>query len=50
MQVQANLFKIKEVTQHVTLALADDVKIRTIVPPEEFDDKGNVKKYTREEL
>jgi hypothetical protein len=27
----------------------EDVKVRTMILPEQFDDKGNVKKYTKEE-
>jgi hypothetical protein len=37
---------VKKVEQR----LADEVKIRSAVPPEQFDDKGSIKKYTREEL
>jgi hypothetical protein len=53
MQLQrsgANLFTVKEVKRNVELRLAEDVKVRSVLPPEQFDDKGNVKKYTKEEL
>jgi hypothetical protein len=45
-----NLFKIKEVTQNVDFVLADGARVRTVLPAEAFDDKGNVKTYTKEEL
>ncbi len=47
---EANLFKIKEVQQKIVLRLEDDSKIRTAMPPEVFDDKGNIKRYTAKEL
>jgi hypothetical protein len=47
---QANLFRIKEVKQKLELHLAEDVKVRTVNPPEAFDDKGNIKRYTPKEL
>lgn len=37
-------------TKDVDLILADDVKVRIGDPPIEFDDKGNLKKYSSEEL
>jgi hypothetical protein len=53
MQLQragGNLFTVKEVQKDVELRLADEARVRTLAPPEQFDDKGNVKKWTREEL
>jgi hypothetical protein len=50
MKAQANLFKIKTTYQDVTLTLAQDVKIRSTFPPQEFDNKGNIKVYTPAEL
>jgi hypothetical protein len=49
-QSQANLFKIKETQQNVDLRLAEDAKVRTVLPPEAFDEKGNIKVYTAKEL
>jgi hypothetical protein len=34
----------------VELPLGEDVKVRIKVPPEQFDDKGNIKRYTPAEL
>lgn len=36
--------------QPVELPVADDLKVRTLVLPPAFDDKGNPKKYTAKEL
>lgn len=49
-QVPQNLFTVKEVQQDVRAAPADDMKVRLLQPPDAFDDKGNVKKYTLKEL
>jgi len=38
------------VTQNLELQLAEDAKVRTLQPPEVFDDKGKVRKHTAEEL
>jgi hypothetical protein len=45
-----DLIRVKEVKTKVDLKLDDDVKVRTPAPPTAFDDKGNVKQYTQEEL
>jgi hypothetical protein len=43
--------RLAQVNIDVTFSYNGDVgKVRTIDPPEGFDDKGNVKKYTKEEL
>jgi hypothetical protein len=43
--------KVGKVTIDVTFTYNSDVgKVRSYDPPENFDDKGNVKKYTKEEL
>jgi hypothetical protein len=52
---QANLraaanVKVKTVRNDVEFQHRDEVKVRTLVLPEQFDDKGNVKKYTKEQL
>lgn len=40
----------KAKTKDVDLVLAEDVKVRVGAPPIEFDDKGDLKKYSSEEL
>ncbi len=47
---QKDLVRVKEVQQNVELPLADEVKVRALVPPQAFDDKGNIKRYTAKEL
>jgi hypothetical protein len=43
--------RIVNANLEVTFTFNGDVgKVRTISPPEEFDDKGNIKKHTKEEL
>jgi len=43
-------YKIDTTKQDVEFQAAETVKVRTMVLPEAFDDKGNPKKYTKEEL
>jgi hypothetical protein len=43
-------FTVRTVTQDVEFQATESVKVRTMVLPEQFDEKGNVKKYTRAEL
>ena len=51
LQRQSNdLIRVKDVKTKVELKLDDDVKVRTPSPPTAFDDKGNPKQYTPEEL
>jgi hypothetical protein len=50
MRTQGQLFKVKEVSGNLKVTLAEDAKIRTVAPPEEYDDKGNLKRHTAEEL
>lgn len=47
---QKDLYHVKEKDQDLELQLADDVKIRLSHLPELFDDKGNIKEYTAEEI
>ena len=47
---QANLFRVKEVKSKVDLQLYDEVKVRTLTAPINYDDKGNIKQYTAAEL
>ncbi len=42
-------FKTQVSKQTIDFQAREDVKVRTMVLPEQFDDKGNVKKYTKEE-
>ena len=48
MKAQANLYKQK--MEVVEFLLKDDVKIRQLLPPESFDDKGNKKRLSAKEL
>jgi hypothetical protein len=45
-----NLFTVKEVQNNVDLSLTDDTKVRTARPAAAFDDKGDPKIYTAQEL
>ncbi len=45
-----NLFTIKEQHKDLELRPVEDLKVRTLQPPLQFDDKGNPKKYTAKEL
>ncbi len=47
---QKDLFRVKEVQKDVELPLAEQVKVRSAVPVQAFDDKGNIKRYTAKEL
>jgi hypothetical protein len=44
------LFKTVTNKKDIDFRAAEEVKVRTLNPPVTFDEKGNVKKYTREEL
>jgi len=37
-------------TQDIDFQAMEDMKVRTVLLPEQFDDKGNIKKYTKDEL
>jgi len=50
LQAQARLYKLEEKSQEVELSTTEDVKVRTARPPDQFDDKGRVKKLTVKEL
>ena len=45
-----NLFNVKEVQKDVEFETVDETKYRTAVLPVAFDDKGDVKKYTPDEI
>jgi len=47
---QAKLYKIEQKTQDLEVKASDDVKVRTLTPPEVFDDKGELKKLTAQDL
>jgi hypothetical protein len=49
-QTQARLYKPKDVHYDVQLRFADKMKVRLLTPPVEYDDKGNMKKFTAKEL
>jgi hypothetical protein len=42
-------FKAQVSKQTIDFQATEDVKVRTMILPEQFDDKGNIKKYTKEE-
>jgi hypothetical protein len=47
---QANMFQVVNATQKVDFQVDEAVKVRVKDLPEQFDDKGNVKRYTKEEI
>jgi hypothetical protein len=49
-RTQANMFQVVNATQKVDFQLDSNVKVRVKDLPEAFDEKGNIKKYTKEEL
>jgi hypothetical protein len=49
-QTQQRLFRPKDINYDVQLRFAEDMKVRLMQPPIDYDDKGNVKKYTAKEL
>jgi hypothetical protein len=49
-RAEANMFEIVRATHKVDFQIEESVKVRIKDPPEPFDDKGNIKKYSREEL
>ncbi len=49
-RTQANMFQVVQATQKVDFQVDEKVKVRVKNLPEQFDDKGNIKKYTKEEL
>jgi hypothetical protein len=50
LQGQGNLFTVKERDQNIDVELAEDGVVRLGSPPVVFDEKGNAKKLTAEEL
>lgn len=49
-RAEANLFQVVTATQKVEYQAEENVKVRIKDLPEDFDDKGRIKKYSREEL
>ncbi len=49
-QQQAQMVTIKHEKQSLDIEASDDIVVRAANPPVQFDDKGNVKKYTAKEL
>jgi hypothetical protein len=47
---EANLVRVEETTLEVPIRAADDLKVRLAKLPPAFDDKGNPRKYTPQEL
>jgi hypothetical protein len=47
---QANLVTYKDETKRLEISLPDEVKIRTMILPVEYDDKGKPRKLTSKEL
>jgi hypothetical protein len=43
-------YTVKKDHKNIDFHTADDVKVRIMSPPVQFDDKGNPKQYTKEEL
>jgi hypothetical protein len=50
LQAEMTLYSMQTMTKDVELQTADEVKVRQASPPESFDDKGKLKKYTAKEL
>jgi hypothetical protein len=44
------LFKVVTNKKNIDFHAAEDVKVRTLIEPVTFDEKGNVKRYSKEEL
>jgi hypothetical protein len=49
-QTQARLYRPKDVNFDVQLRFGENMKVRLLQPPVEYDDKGNLKRYTAKEL
>jgi len=50
MQAEAQIYQLATTTKDVEWQATDEVKVRMMNPPAQFDDKGRIKKYTRKEL
>jgi hypothetical protein len=49
-QQRQNLVTYKDQTKNLELSAGDDMKVRSMLPPVEYDDKGKLKKLTPKEL
>jgi hypothetical protein len=49
-QTQMRLYKPKDLNFDVELRFGENMKVRLLQPPVEYDDKGNLKKHTAKEL
>jgi hypothetical protein len=49
-KAQQDVLKGKEQHKDVQLRAVENVKVRMVYPPPDYDDKGNLKKYTAKEL
>jgi hypothetical protein len=49
-QAQQNLYTFEQKSKDLDLQTTEDVKVRMAKPPDQFDEKGKIKKYTPKEL
>jgi len=49
-QAQRDMYRYKDVTQDYKLRAGENIKVRSYAPPIDYDEKGNLKKYTADEL
>jgi hypothetical protein len=49
-QHQLNMITMRKENKEIELSTTEDVKVRRMNPPEQFDEKGQPKKYTAKEL
>jgi hypothetical protein len=47
---QKDLFRVKSVDKNIEVEVAEETKVRSAQPPQAFDDKGRIKRYTAKEL
>jgi hypothetical protein len=50
LRAQNNLYNVVNRTQDIEFQAEESVKVRTMDLPDQFDEKGNIKRYTKEEL
>jgi hypothetical protein len=50
LQARAAMYRYKDVNTDYKLRAGDKIKVRSVQPPVDYDEKGNLKKYTAEEL
>lgn len=43
-------FRVQQINQSIELQAHDELKVRVMRPPQDFDDKGKPKKYSQKEL